>query len=93
MAHPRRLTPDELMEQAFLTRRDVIRLFRKSPKTIDKFIYHSDPRKRLPGYMIDGTWMTEKNVVLKFFKFNPYSNDAKNQADAAPLIETVSAEE
>jgi hypothetical protein len=93
MPHPRRKSQDELMEQAFWTRREIVTMFRKSPKTIDKYINHPDPKKRLQGYMIDGTWMAEKKVVLKFFKYNPYSNDAMNQADRAPLTEPESAEE
>ena len=78
MPHPLRKSQDELMEQAFWKRRDIIRLFRKSPKTIDKFINHQDPKKRLPGYSINGTFMAEKAVVLRFFKYKPYSNDEEN---------------
>jgi hypothetical protein len=74
MPHPRRKTPDELMEEAFWTRRDIIRLFRKAPATIDQFINHSDPKKRLKGYMINGEFQAEKKVVLKFFRYDPYGN-------------------
>jgi len=63
MPHPKGKTPDELMEEAFWTRRDICRLFRKSPDTIDKFINHPDPKKRLKGYMINNTWMAEKRTV------------------------------
>jgi len=71
MPRPRRKTPDELMEEAFWTRRDIIRLFRKAPATIDKFINHPDPKQRLPGLMINGEFMAEKTAVLKYFRYNP----------------------
>ena len=75
MAHPRRKTTDELMAEAFWTRRDIIRLFRKAPASIDKFINHPDPKRRLPGYMIDGQFMAEKTTVLKFFKYKPFGKE------------------
>ncbi|MCD6162840.1 MAG: hypothetical protein J7K40_10560 [candidate division Zixibacteria bacterium] len=54
MPRPLRKTPDELMQEAFWTRRDIIRLFSKAPATIDQFINHPEPKKRLKGYMING---------------------------------------
>ena len=78
MPRPCRKTPDELMEQAFWTRRDIIRLFRKAPKTIDQFINHPDPKKRLLGYMINGEFQAEKKIVLKFFKYKPYGREKEN---------------
>ena len=79
MAHPLRKTPDELMQEAYWTRRDIIRLFHNAPASIDKFINNPDPRKRLQGYMIDGQFMAEKAVVLRFFRYKPYSNDEEAQ--------------
>ncbi len=78
MPQPRRKTPDELMEEAFWTRREIIRLFRKAPATIDKFINHPDPKKRLPGYSIDGEFQAEKTAVLKFFRYKPFGKDRDN---------------
>jgi len=75
VARPRRKTPDELMQEAFWTRRDICRIFHKDPRTIDKFINHPDPRKRLKGYMINGEFMAEKSVVLRFFTYRPFGND------------------
>jgi hypothetical protein len=66
------------MEVAFWTRRDIIRLFRKAPATIDKYINHPDPKKRLPGLMIDGEFQAEKRVVLEFFKYRPFGKDDYN---------------
>jgi len=70
-----RKSPDELMKEAFWSRRDIIRLFRKAPATIDKYINHPDPRKRLPGLMINGEFMADKRVVIKYFKYRPYGKD------------------
>jgi len=75
MPRPRRKTPDELMQEAFWTRRDIIRIFRKAPKTIDQFINHPDPKKRLPGLRIGGEFMAEKTKVLAFFKYLPFGKD------------------
>jgi hypothetical protein len=77
MPRPRRKKPDELMEEAFWTRWDIIRLFRKAPATIDQFINHPDPKKRLKGYMINGEFQAEKKVVLRFFEYRPLSEDNK----------------
>lgn len=76
MPRPRRKTPDELMKEAFWSRRDIIRLFRKAPATIDKFVNHPDPKQRLNGYMIGDEFMAEKKVVLKFFKYSPYGKSS-----------------
>jgi hypothetical protein len=75
MARPRRKTPDELMAEAFWTRRDIIRIFRRAPKTIDYYINHPDIKKRLKGYMIGNEFMVEKSKALKFFEFRPYSKE------------------
>jgi hypothetical protein len=75
MARQRRKTPDELMQEAFWTRRDIIRIFRKAPKTIDQYIYHPDPKKRLKGYMINGEFMAEKSAVLRFFAYRPFGEN------------------
>ena len=75
MPRPRRKTPDELMEEAFWTRRDICRLFRRDPRTIDKYINHSDPKKRLKGYVINGEFMAEKKIVLKFFQYQPFKDN------------------
>lgn len=72
MPRPCRKTPDELMQEAMWSRRDICRIFRIGPKTIDKYIYDPDPKKRLKGYIINGEFMAEKRVVLKFFQYQPY---------------------
>jgi len=59
------------MKEAFWSRTDICRLFRKAPKTIDRFIKHPDPKKRLPGLEVNGEFYAEKNKVLKYFKYQP----------------------
>jgi len=75
MARPCRKTPDELMKEAFWSRRDICRLFRKAPKTIDMSINHPDPKKRLKGYMINGEFQAEKKVVLRYFEYKPFGEE------------------
>lgn len=58
------------MQEAMWSRRDIIRIFRKGPKTIDQYIHHPNPKKRLKGFMINGEFMAEKNKVLSFFTYN-----------------------
>jgi hypothetical protein len=71
MPRPRRKTPDELMQEVFWTRRDICRFFRKAPKTIDSFIYHPDPSKRLKGYMINDELMAENKRYKDFSNVSP----------------------
>jgi hypothetical protein len=74
MPRPPRKTPDELMQEAMWSRRDIARIFRKDPKTIDKYINHPDPKKRLRGYMINNEFMAERLKVLKFFECKPFND-------------------
>lgn len=82
MPRPCRKTPDELMLEAFWTRRDICRLFHKDPRTIDKFINHPNPRKRLRGYMINGEFQAEKRTVLRYFEYIPFGRE--NQKGVFP---------
>lgn len=71
MARPRRKSPDELMQEAVWNLGDICRLFRKGPKTIMKYVNHPDPKKRLPGFMINGEFCAEKKRVLDYFRYRP----------------------
>lgn len=71
MARPRRKSPDDLMQEAIWNLGDICRLFRKGPKTIMKYVNHPDPKKRLPGMMINGEFCAEKKKVLEFFRHRP----------------------
>ena len=75
MPRPKRKTPDELMQEAMWSRRDICRIFRKDPRTIDRFINHPDSRKRLKGYQINGEFMAEKRAVLAYFQYRPFVHD------------------
>jgi hypothetical protein len=81
MARPPHKTPDELMKEAFWSRMDICRLFRKAPRTIDRYIYHPDPKKRLPGLIVNGEFYAEKSRVLAFFRHKPgngFDDDVKS---------------
>lgn len=36
-----------------------------------RYVNHPDPRKRLPGYLINGEFCAEKTKVLAYFKYGP----------------------
>lgn len=57
MPRPPRKTPDELIQEATWSRRDIARIFRK---------------KRIRGYMSNKEFMAESLKVLKFFEYRPY---------------------
>lgn len=78
MARPCRKTPEELMREVYWSRRDICRIFRKGPRTIDRYINHHDPKKRLKGLLINGEFFAEKNKVLEFFKFSPGKDISKD---------------
>jgi len=67
-----RKSPDELMKEAIWTRMDACRVLRIAPATLDKYIYHSDPKKRLPSLRVGNTIMVDKQKVLKYFHFKPF---------------------
>jgi len=71
MGRPRRKSPEELMREAFWSRTDICRLFHKGPRTIDTYINHPDPIKRLPGLIVNGEFYAEKHRVLEFFRYQP----------------------
>jgi hypothetical protein len=75
MTRSRHKTPDELMQEAMWSRMDICRIFRRDPRTIDKYINNPDPKKRLKGYIINGEFMAEKRVVLRYFEYRPFGNN------------------
>lgn len=72
------------MQEVFWSRRDICRIFRKAPKTIDRFINHPDPRKRLTGLMVNGEFYAAKSKVLAFFKYEPL-NDQETDDENLPV--------
>lgn len=82
MPRPPRKNPDELLHEAFWSRGDICRLFRKGPKTIDRYIHHPDPKRRLPGMMVNGEFYAAKAAVLRFFAYKPYSDQGENDDES-----------
>ena len=68
----KQLSPEELMQQVMWTKADIARIFRRDPRTLDEYINNPDPKKRLKGYLINGQWMAERRVILRYFEFNPF---------------------
>jgi len=69
------------MQEAMWSRRDICRIFRRDPRTIDKFINHPDPRRRLKGYKINGEFMAERKFVLSYFAHRPFHGNLQNPDD------------
>jgi hypothetical protein len=72
MPRANRKSPEELMKEAIWTRMDVCRVLRIAPKTLDKYLYHPDPKKRLPSLKIGSTIMVDRQKVLKYFEYKPF---------------------
>jgi len=68
MPRSKRKTPDELMKEAIWTRKDACRVLRVDPRTLDRYLYHPDPRKRLPSIKVGNTIMVERRKVLHYFE-------------------------
>ncbi|MCP4583773.1 MAG: hypothetical protein GY839_19355 [candidate division Zixibacteria bacterium] len=71
----KRLSLEELMQQAMWTKADIARVFRRDPRTLDKYINNPNPKERLKGYLINGQWMAERRVIMRYFEFEPFKNE------------------
>jgi hypothetical protein len=80
MSRSCRKSPDELMSEAVWTRKDACRVLRIDPRTLDRYLYHSNPRMRLPSIKVGNTIMIEKRKLLEYFRnhleFPSFEGDA-----------------
>jgi len=56
------------MREEIWTRKDACRVMRIDPRTLDRYLFHPDPRKRLPCFKIGNTIMVEKQKLLNYFR-------------------------
>ena len=61
-------TVDQLMEQVIWTRKEASRVLRIDPRTLDKYLFHPDPRRRLPSLHIGNCLRVEREKVLLYFR-------------------------
>jgi hypothetical protein len=74
MAHAPRKSPEELMEQPFWTRKDLCSVFRISIKTLNRYIYHPDQKKRLSSLKIGNTIIIDRKKALEYFRYEPFES-------------------
>lgn len=72
-----RKTKDELMREIIWTRKEARRVLRIDPRTLNRYLFHPDPRKRLSSLKIGNTVRLEKIKVINYFK-------AQNAQDRTP---------
>ena len=61
-------TVDQLMEQVIWTRKEASRVLRIDPRTLNKYLFHPDPRRRLPSLHIGNCLRVEREKVLLYFR-------------------------
>lgn len=89
MAHVPRKSPDELMERAFWTRKDLCSVFRVSIQTLNRYICHPDPKKRLPSLKVGNTIIIDRKKAIEYFLYEPFEAVDLNQGKKdGKLIQT-----
>ena len=60
--------PEQLMNEVILSRKEAARMLRIDPRTLDKYFFHSDPKKRLPCFRVGNCIKVERIRLLEFFR-------------------------
>lgn len=60
--------PEQLMNEVILSRKEAARMLRIDPRTLDKFLFHSDPKKRLPCFKIGNCIKVERKRIFEYFR-------------------------
>lgn len=68
MAGGRHKSVDQLMEQSIWTRKEASRVLRIDPRTLNRYLFHPDPRRRLPSLHIGNCVRVERDKVLLYFR-------------------------
>ncbi len=76
MAGERSKSVDQLMEQVIWTRKEASRVLRIDPRTLNKYLYHPDPKKRLQSLHIGNCLRVEREKVLLYFRTKVRSAEA-----------------
>ncbi len=63
-----RKSVDELMREIIWTRREACRVLRIDPRTLNRYLFHPDPKKRLASLKIGNTVRLERIKVINYFK-------------------------
>ena len=68
MARKPRKSTDQLMGEVIWTRKEASRVLRIDPRTLNKYLYHPDPKKRLQSLHIGNCLRVEREKVLLYFR-------------------------
>lgn len=68
MINHNRKSPEQLMREAILSRKEAARILRIDPRTLDKYFFHNDPKKRLPCFRIGNCIKVERIRLLEYFR-------------------------
>jgi len=63
-----RKTLSDLMNEIIWTRKETCRVLRIDPRTLNRYLFHPDPRKRLSSLKIGNTVRLERIKVINYFK-------------------------
>lgn len=63
-----RKSPEQLIHEIMLTRKEAARMLRIDPRTLDKYFFHSDPKKRLQCFRIGNCIKVERIRLLEYFR-------------------------
>lgn len=61
-------SPEQLMNEVILSRKEAARMLRIDPRTLDKYFFHSDPKKRLPCFRVGNCIKVERIRLLEYFR-------------------------
>ena len=61
-------SPEQLMNEVILSRKEAARMLRIDPRTLDKYFFHSDPKKRLPCFRVGNCLKVERIRLLEYFR-------------------------
>lgn len=61
-------SPEQLMREVILSRKEAARILRIDPRTLDKYFFHLDPKKRLPCFRIGNCIKVERKRLLEYFR-------------------------
>ena len=68
MAENHRKTIEQLMKEVIWTRKEAARVLRIDPRTLDRYLFHPDPKKRLPCLRIGNTVKVERKRLMEYFR-------------------------
>jgi hypothetical protein len=76
MASEKSKSVDQLMEQVIWTRKEASRVLRIDPRTLNRYLFHPEPKRRLPSLHIGNCVRVERDKVLLYFRTKVRSTES-----------------